>query len=156
MKRRNMAALLGLLVLASAAVPDDMSGFLERWFSGAAYDTDAYCVGGRSVWFSYSYAESRRGIVSKAVIYETRGDTVLPLLVFDENVIRNSRGILLSATPPANHVFFGWEIEIDEASGGVSTAFYTNGGLSVTDGPSFVWDDCAHVYRKYEIDPNML
>ena len=156
MKKISCLLLSGLLFFAVSAESKGVFDFLENFFFDMDFHTDVYNFSGHTILYSYLYADASRDIVSQAIIYEVYENTVIPLLVFDRNVIRNSQEALLIAKPPESQTYFGWEIEINKENRGVSCGFYANGGKSVTDGPSFVWDDVDNIYKKYEIDTSIL
>lgn len=156
MKKISCLLLSGLLFFAVSAESKGVFDFLENFFFDMDFHTDVYNFSGHKIRYSYLYADASRDIVFQAIIYEIHENMVIPLLVFDKNVIRNSQGVLLIAKPPESQTYFGWEIEINKKNRGVSCGFYTNGGKSVTNGPSFFWDDVDNIYKKYEIDPSIL
>lgn len=149
MKKIILSALFMLLVCFCFA--EEKSFDMHGFFGGNAYHTEKISLDLAEINYSYLHSEGSNKIVSKAVFYSLENDRVLPLLIFDNDHIYNSSGLLFHGNIPAQK-FYGWNIRINTTNGSVSSDLYTNDGRNVTDGPSFGLNKNTMKYSRNMID----
>ena len=75
---------------------------------------------------------------------------IIFLIIDDEKIYDNTN--LLFQGIIATQEFYGYKVNIIEKNKCITTAFYTNKGKNVTDGPIFLWNTQKQSFSKYEVD----
>ena len=125
---------------------------LDEYFCNKEYSTEKFKLDFSEIYYSYQNAENSNWLVNKAIFYVKENNCIKPLLIINNEKIYNSSELLFNGIIDTQK-FYGYEIDFSCISGDVSTAFYTNNGKNVTEGPLFVLDKKTMKYSRFKINP---
>jgi hypothetical protein len=126
--------------------------FLENYFETENITCSTYRINGKEMYFAYRKNGPRTFNKAISFYYEEGMHTIRPILYITANKVIDNSGKLLFKGVILTQEFWGWSVVISDKTGSFSTSFYTNGGINVTDGPTFVWDSSQNTYKEFVVE----
>ena len=151
MKRKIMLVLFFILLGINSYAKEQDVNYLQLFFDGYQYKTAHYKFDYLNMEFSYILAENSSDIITKGIFYSYDENKIIIFLIIDDEKIYDNTNLLFQGII-ATQEFYGYKVNVIEKNKCITTAFYTNKGKNVTDGPIFLWNTQKKSFSKYEVD----
>lgn len=137
-KKIFILVLLFFITFQMFATEEFTEIFLYNYFENSNYKIVEFSSENDLLYFA-SYSQDNNDIFQKAIIFKAKGNAIYPLLYFNKNEIYNLDEKLIAPVIKTQD-FYGWKATMgwNKDSFTVRTAFYTDGGIHVTDGINLI------------------
>ena len=129
---------LFLLCLSASLFSFDVKTFCDHYFNSAEYTLVTKNYEGTDVIFAFNFSGGGDKYVDRLIGFYIEDEAIFPVVYIDSYRVENGVDIIANNSLP-NNSFYAWTIEFYKT--GFYVTPYGNGGKSVTDGISIIWDN---------------
>lgn len=129
------------------AIEDNVNVFLTNYFSEEKYSFEIFQFQNGTIIFAY-FSNDNNGIIQKAILFEIKENCFEPMFYIKNNEIFNNSRKLVSPVIKTQK-FYGWKVfpQVINDTFFIYTSFYTDNGVHVTDGVTFILKNNS--FEKY-------